>query len=348
MPSQLPDSTFQALLPLLGSIARLVVRNLIPEDRQLRTLVDGVELAPDDNILAELRRWTALLVTVQQHPTESQAAATLEALLLREIPESSALLAVRTVMSRPPSPAADPLPITPTLQPVRVNRTQMDLGRLLPGARGTAELEVQGGPGQVIATSEQIRFSPDHFGPDPTRIQVEVLPLSAGVLWASIQLVTTSETLEVPVLAQWADPAPSVAPNPPPPSPGIEFPAPAPAASGLEARIRVLIRPGIAWEHAIAPHENPFLIGRRNEAQGILPHLDLSFHDPEMLISQRHAQIIRDGTKYVIEDLGSRNGTMLKNWRIPVGQLAGLQHGDVIRMGKIQIEFLLGSGGSRA
>src|SRR6476646_4161309 len=37
---------------------------------------------------------------------------------------------------------------------------------------------------------------------------------------------------------------------------------------------------------------------------------------PNSAVSRKHAQIVRNGTKYLIEDLGSRNGTIVNNNKV--------------------------------
>ena len=57
----------------------------------------------------------------------------------------------------------------------------------------------------------------------------------------------------------------------------------------------------------------------------------------DVLVSRRHARITTQGNRFVIEDLGSVNGTFV-NDRLVARQ--GLQMGDVILLGKTPIQFL--------
>lgn len=73
---------------------------------------------------------------------------------------------------------------------------------------------MQGGPGQVVVDSDQVRVTPQQFGAGVTRIRVEVKPLaSGGALWTTLKLLTAGETLEVPVVAQWIPPTVSIPPG---------------------------------------------------------------------------------------------------------------------------------------
>jgi serine/threonine-protein kinase len=90
------------------------------------------------------------------------------------------------------------------------------------------------------------------------------------------------------------------------------------------------------------------LVGRRDPMSNIFPEIDLSRYDPQTKISRRHARIWRDGENFMVEDLGSSNGTLV---------LAGQQHetvrlqphhpymlgnGDRLRLGDTTLHFMKG------
>ncbi len=52
------------------------------------------------------------------------------------------------------------------------------------------------------------------------------------------------------------------------------------------------------------------LVGRRDPMSNIFPEVDLSKFDPQTKISRRHARIWREGRQFMVEDLGSSNGTV--------------------------------------
>ena len=56
---------------------------------------------------------------------------------------------------------------------------------------------------------------------------------------------------------------------------------------------------------------NDNLVGRRDPQSNIFPEVDLSKYDPQTKISRRHARIWNDGGNFLVEDLGSSNGTIL-------------------------------------
>src|SRR5437867_7798897 len=76
-------------------------------------------------------------------------------------------------------------------------------------------------------------------------------------------------------------------------------------------------------------------IGRWDADGGVFPDVDLDADDPEAKVSRRHARIsLRDG-QYVIEDLGSTNGTFVnRGHRLAPGHRHPLKNGDECIVGK--------------
>lgn len=105
-------------------------------------------------------------------------------------------------------------------------------------------------------------------------------------------------------------------------------------------KLQVLGPNGVLWERRIL--ENPFNIGRRSLSRQIFPHLDLTYNDPAAYISRQHARIVADAGGYFIEDLGSANGSFLNDRRLPGGVPTRLRNGDRVRIGKVQMNFILG------
>lgn len=89
------------------------------------------------------------------------------------------------------------------------------------------------------------------------------------------------------------------------------------------------------------------LLGRRDPMSNIFPEVDLSKFDPQTKISRRHARIIHDGADYLIEDLGSSNGTTVLssasgNLRLRPNQPHRLANGDRIKLGDTTLHFWVG------
>jgi serine/threonine-protein kinase len=88
------------------------------------------------------------------------------------------------------------------------------------------------------------------------------------------------------------------------------------------------------------------LLGRRDPMSNIFPEVDLSKFDPQTKISRRHARIWRDGTNYLVEDLGSSNGTVVipvvsQTIRLSPHQPHVLADGDKLRLGDTTLHFAL-------
>ncbi len=89
------------------------------------------------------------------------------------------------------------------------------------------------------------------------------------------------------------------------------------------------------------------LLGRRDPMSNIFPEVDLSKYDPQTKISRRHARIWRDGNNFLVEDLGSSNGTTLipavsDSIRLLPHQPHNLVSGDKIRLGDTTLHFTVG------
>ncbi|MEZ5425727.1 MAG: protein kinase [Pyrinomonadaceae bacterium] len=89
------------------------------------------------------------------------------------------------------------------------------------------------------------------------------------------------------------------------------------------------------------------LVGRRDPMSNIFPEVDLSKFDPQTKISRRHARIWREGNQYLVEDLGSSNGTLLlpvvnEAFRLVPNKPHVLTNGDKIKLGDTTLHFVLG------
>lgn len=89
------------------------------------------------------------------------------------------------------------------------------------------------------------------------------------------------------------------------------------------------------------------LLGRRDPMSNIFPEVDLSKFDPQTKISRKHARIWREGDVYMLEDLGSSNGTVLTSTingsiRLLPRQPQVLTHGDKVRLGDTTLRFTIG------
>jgi eukaryotic-like serine/threonine-protein kinase len=90
-------------------------------------------------------------------------------------------------------------------------------------------------------------------------------------------------------------------------------------------------------------HKESSLVGRTDPNSNIFPEVDLSRFDPHTKVSRRHARIFRKGDVYLVEDLGSINGTVINDsLRLAPHQPRALESGDKLRLGETTLHFLIG------
>ena len=111
-------------------------------------------------------------------------------------------------------------------------------------------------------------------------------------------------------------------------------PAPAPAPSRPPERKRrraftkATVVEGDNHRGKSFPLRDELLIGRAERCHVVLD---------DAYVSQMHARIFSRGDGYVVEDLGSTNGTYLNRQRVT--QPAELQRGDRVKIGKTVLEM---------
>jgi FHA domain len=107
-------------------------------------------------------------------------------------------------------------------------------------------------------------------------------------------------------------------------------------------RARLIIQRGgkVGKEFPIQGDES--LIGRWDADGGTFPDIDLDQDDPEAKVSRRHARIHFLNNQFLIEDLGSTNGTFVNRGpRLLPGNKQPLNNGDEIIVGKTFLKFVL-------
>ena len=84
------------------------------------------------------------------------------------------------------------------------------------------------------------------------------------------------------------------------------------------------------------------VMGRWDADNGIFPDIDLDSVDHEAKVSRRHARILRRDGQFLLEDLGSTNGTYInRGRRLLPGTPQPLTDGDEIIVGKTFLRFHL-------
>jgi CRP-like cAMP-binding protein len=82
-------------------------------------------------------------------------------------------------------------------------------------------------------------------------------------------------------------------------------------------------------------------IGRADPVTGILPDIDLTSVDANRSVSRRHAKIICSGNQYfMLEEVGTVNGTYVNEQRIPTGTPVMIHNGDGIKIGLIAMRAI--------
>ena len=93
----------------------------------------------------------------------------------------------------------------------------------------------------------------------------------------------------------------------------------------------------------LAPGKSEYLIGREDPVSGSFPDVDLvPYGGEEGGVSRRHAQILRRGTQFSIEDLNSVNYTFVNRQKVAPGTPHPLNDGDEIRLGRVVLQFKSG------
>src|SRR4051794_17815719 len=69
--------------------------------------------------------------------------------------------------------------------------------------------------------------------------------------------------------------------------------------------------------------------------------LECAIRTDDGMVSRRHAQFRNENGRYVVEDLGSANGTHLNNVRV---QKQAIGHADIIQCGSLVVRFVDESG----
>lgn len=83
------------------------------------------------------------------------------------------------------------------------------------------------------------------------------------------------------------------------------------------------------------------LVGRRDPVTGIVPDVDLTDDDVKRSVSRRHAKLIHsNGQFYVVEEVGTLNGTFINGKRIPTGILTPVRSGAHVGFGTLRLKFL--------
>lgn len=106
-------------------------------------------------------------------------------------------------------------------------------------------------------------------------------------------------------------------------------PVPEPIVTDTPALMLVVINSG---RRIALDVSDDLLIGRRDETRGIYPDIDLGPDGGyDAGVSRRHAILSHKEGTYLVEDLGSANGTFVNGKRLTPQTLCPIGHGDELR-----------------
>ena len=199
MTTQRPNrESVQPLLTALGHIAEMVQQHGVFDRTDIPMLLSasGVNEAWGPR---QLELWIKILEAVYKDPNQLEVYQ--QALMKRGVPEAHAMLAVSMVVAGNSQGTGKPASL-------RASIARLEFGTLRSGEPIRTTFEVEGGPGQIIAMSDRVQVAPTNFDGRKTPVRLHIRALkSSGLLWSAIKLVTETETLELPVVAQWGDDA---------------------------------------------------------------------------------------------------------------------------------------------
>ncbi len=143
-----------------------------------------------------------------------------------------------------------------------------------------------------------------------------------------------------------APPVPGIAPvqtlvsEPIPNADPTTVPAPTTAGSTAAAGAYLEITQGPFVGRRFSVTEPVCVIGRWDIDSAAFPQIDLTDVDTDAKVSRKHARITKDGDRYLLEDLGSLNGTSHQgSSRLVPGDQRQLNNGDTVIMGRLFMRF---------
>ncbi|MFN8454617.1 MAG: FHA domain-containing serine/threonine-protein kinase [Anaerolineae bacterium] len=111
----------------------------------------------------------------------------------------------------------------------------------------------------------------------------------------------------------------------------------------LEVTVRLKITASGQEIAPLAAGRSELIIGRAHKE--VAPDIDLApYGGGQAGVSRRHGRLVRQGDEWLVEDLGSINGTFLNGAKVEPNQLKKLKNGDIIRCGQVELQFMLADG----
>lgn len=127
-----------------------------------------------------------------------------------------------------------------------------------------------------------------------------------------------------------------------PPAP----PQPEPRADAEKTVLRTAPTLQAVLEHRLSgtrfvlPPLGEVVVGRVDRSTGQTPEIDLTAIDTTRSTGRRHARVVwRDGSYFLREEAGTRNGTFVNGRRVQSGEEVALADGDRLKFGLIEIDM---------
>ncbi len=117
----------------------------------------------------------------------------------------------------------------------------------------------------------------------------------------------------------------------------IAAPEPPHQATG-ESMIRLVVLN--SGRRMVLDASEELLIGRKDNAKGIFPDIDLGLDGGyDAGVSRRHAMITLENGTCTIQDLGSANGTFINDQQVPPHVSTPIRHGDELKFGTLLLRL---------
>jgi hypothetical protein len=117
--------------------------------------------------------------------------------------------------------------------------------------------------------------------------------------------------------------------------PAVPAPAAGPAAPGALVTA--------AGSEIALPAKDEITLGRPDQVSGFRPDIDLGPLDTQRMTSRRHAKLVREGGElFVLEEVGTANGTFVNGTRVLTGVRTKVASGDTLRFGGVSLVYKAG------
>ena len=95
---------------------------------------------------------------------------------------------------------------------------------------------------------------------------------------------------------------------------------------------KILFRDAQGRDGTIELRGEPVWVGRAMEC---------AIRTDDAMVSRKHSQLFLEGQAYVVQDLGSANGTLVNNVRLAAQSKQALNHNDVIQCGSLYCRYIV-------